>query len=90
MHNPFWVVSACAAIQSPLVLENHTGAFGIEEGRTRPGHALHRYSRHVSPLIRSETAKSASSQGGALALDRREQTKLKIELKIMKRSSLHD
>jgi hypothetical protein len=90
MLNPSWVSSARDDVQRPLAFGNHTCALGVEEGRTRPGHALRLHSRHVSPLIRPETAKLASSQGGALALDGREHTSLKFKLKIMKRSYLHD
>lgn len=84
MYNPFWVASARGDVQKPLAGENHTCALSVEEGRTRPGHALHRYSRHVSPLIKPETAKLASSQGGALALDGREPTHIQTHLKDMK------
>lgn len=83
MHYPFWVAGARAVVQRLLAFGNHTRAWSVEEGRTRPGHALPRHSRHVGPLIRPETAKSASSQGEALALDGREPTTLKIELKDM-------
>jgi hypothetical protein len=47
--------------------ENHVRVLRIEEGRTRPSHAMPRRPYRFQPWIKPVTAKSASSQGGALA-----------------------
>jgi hypothetical protein len=83
MHNPFGVASPCVVFQRPLANENHAGALRVEEGRKRPGHAIPCYSRHFQPWTRPETAKSASSQGEALAIAEREQNPLISNLKDM-------
>lgn len=84
MHNPFWVASARVGVQKLAAFGNHTCAFGVEEGRTRPSHALFCDPTDRHPLTRPESAKSASSQGEALALDRRDQTQTQTHLKDMK------
>jgi hypothetical protein len=83
MHDPIRVAGSRDSFRWPVVVENHTRVLRVEEGRTRPGHAMPRSARHFCPLIRPETAKSASSQGGALALDKSEQTSFKTDLKDM-------
>jgi hypothetical protein len=84
MHSPFWVASARVDVQKCAAFGNHTLAFGVKEGRIRPGHALPCDPAHRHPLTRPESAKSASSQGGALALDRRNQTQNQTHLNDMK------
>jgi hypothetical protein len=83
MQSPIWVIGAHENCLKPMVFGNQMGVFGVEEGQKRPGHALPRHTRHVHPLIRPTTAKPASSQGGALALDRRVHTSPKTELQDM-------
>jgi hypothetical protein len=84
MHNPLWVASARVGVLRPLFGENHMCVLSVEEGQKWPGHALSRDTRHIHSLINLETVKTASSQGGALALFGREQTKSKTQLKDMK------
>ena len=84
MYNPFWVASARAESRSPMASVNHTCHFGIEEGRARPSEACPHATRHINPLIWPKTVKSAPSQGGAFALDRRDHTHLQTYLKDMK------
>jgi hypothetical protein len=84
MHSPFGVASTRAGVQRPSGFGNHTRALCVEEGRTRPVHALPRDTRHINPMKRLETAKSASSQGEALALDECDQTLIQTHLKDMK------
>jgi hypothetical protein len=90
MYNPFWVADARVDVRSLWVSGNHACVLRVEEGRTRPGVALSETSRHVHPLTSPVTAKSASSQGGALALDGCEHTHLKTHLKDMKMEFIHD
>jgi hypothetical protein len=84
MHNPFWVASPRVGVSRPLVLGNHTCALRFEEGRTGPDHARFLETRHIKPLTRPETAKPASSQGEALALDRCDLIHPQTQLKDMK------
>jgi hypothetical protein len=84
MHSPFWVASARVDIQTPLVFGNHTCVLSVEEGRTGPDHACLRDARHINLRTKPETAKLASSQGEAPALDRCAPTQTQIHLKDMK------
>jgi hypothetical protein len=84
MFYPFRVASTHGDVQRALALQNHMFVWRMEEGRTGPGHALPHDTRHIDPLTRPEPAKPASSQGGALALDRSDQTPIKPQLKDMK------
>jgi hypothetical protein len=90
MQNPFWVVRARAVACRPLALGNHTRALLVKEGRTGPDHARFRVTRRIDPLTRPETAKSASSQGGALALVKCEHNPPQTHLKDMKMEFIHD
>jgi hypothetical protein len=92
MHNPFWVASARAGGQKLAAFGNHTCAFGVEEGRTGPDHACLRDARLIKPLTRPVTAKSASSQGEALASAKcaPPPTHSQTQLKDMKMEFLHD
>jgi hypothetical protein len=83
MLNPFWVASARGDAWLPLAAENHARYLCVEEGRTRPSKVMARYSHHFDSLTRPKTAKPASSQGEALALDISEQTSFKTNLKDM-------
>lgn len=74
MQNPFWVASARGDIQRPLAWGNHTCALRVKEGRIGPAYAYFSDFSHSDPMIRPVMAKSASSQGEALALARREYT----------------
>ncbi len=84
MHNPFWVAGACAGARQFFIAGNHTGFLRVEEGRTRPSIVIPRTSHHSFPLTKPNSAKSASSQGEALALENDVQTPLKSQLKDMK------
>lgn len=84
MQSPFGVASARVGAHKPSALGNHACVLSVEEGRTGPDHACFRDTRHIHPLIRPVTAKSASSQGEALALMRSEQTQTQTQLKDMK------
>jgi hypothetical protein len=84
MHNTLWVASARVGVFRHLSGENHMCVLSVKEGQKRPGHALSRDTRHIHSLINLETVKTASSQGGALALFGCEQTQSKTQLKDMK------
>lgn len=84
MQNPFWVASARGGVQGLLVLGNHACVLSKKEGRTVPIHACSRDTRHFNPLTRPVTAKSASSQGEALALEGRDHKPIEFQFKIMK------
>jgi hypothetical protein len=84
MFYPIWVANTDVQFQSALVLRNHFGVWRMEEGRTGPVYAFPRETRHIDPLTRPESAKPASSQGGALALEICEQTPIQHQLKDMK------
>jgi hypothetical protein len=67
MHDPVWVASGRLSILEPLAQGNQALVLWFEEGRTRPSLALSRFFTRFQPWIKPSQAKSASSQGGALA-----------------------
>jgi hypothetical protein len=67
MQYPFRV-AGCHVDVRPVLQAGITCALRTEEGRTRPGPAMPSDSARFQPWIKPSTAKSASSQGGALAM----------------------
>lgn len=84
MYIPFRVAITRVDFHKHSAWGNHTGDIDVKEGRTRPAHACLQAPRHIHSLTRPETAKTASSQGEALALIGRDQTHNETQLKDMK------
>lgn len=67
MLDPFWVAGGRPIAPPSAWQGNHWHVLRNEEGRTRPASAFAQSPNRFEPWIRPSTAKSASSQGGALA-----------------------
>ena len=80
MHNPCGVAAPLGVSQWFITAEIRSDALWIEEGRTRPGHAMSHHTRHFHSWTRPESSKPASSQGDALAMYESEETSLKTSL----------
>jgi hypothetical protein len=90
MQNPFGVATLLDDSRWSITAENRWDALWIEEGRTRPGHAMSHHAHHFYSWTRPETAKPASSQGEALAKNEIEETPPKTSLKDMILEFTHD
>ena len=90
MQNPFGVAASFDVSQWSVAAEIRSHTLWIEEGRTRPGHAMSHHTRHFHSWTRPESAKPASSQGEALATNESEETPLKTSLKDMILEFTHD
>ncbi len=90
MHDPFWVADVQFDVRQPSVVENQYCVLWTEEGRTRPSRRISRASHHFQPWIRPASAKSASSQGGALATSENVSNQLKFTSEDMIMELIHD
>jgi hypothetical protein len=90
MHDPLRGAGLRVQTRVPVATTNHTLDLGFEEGRTRPSLAMSKCSRRFQPWIKPKTAKSASSQGGALATTEGVHTSQLNRTEDMSMESLHD
>ena len=90
MHDPRWGAGRDVDCCRLLPVVSHSFALWIEEGRTRPSLAMSNFSRRFQPWIKPQTAKSASSQGGALATTESVYTSQLNRTEDMNMESLHD
>jgi hypothetical protein len=90
MRDPFWGAGLGVESRVPVAAMTHALDLWFEEGRTRPSPALSKHSRRFQPWIKPQTAKSASSQGGALATTKSVHTSKLNRTEDMSMESLHD
>jgi hypothetical protein len=90
MHDPFRVAGIPEGLGVPLAHANHLDVLLFEEGRIWPSLALSQNSRRFQPWIKPQTAKPASSQGGALATTESVHTSQLNRTEDMNMESLHD
>jgi hypothetical protein len=90
MQDPRWGAGQDVDCRGLSPVMSHVFALWIEEGRTRPSLAMSNFSCRFQPWIKPQTAKSASSQGGALATTESVYTSQLNRTEDMNMESLHD
>jgi hypothetical protein len=90
MHDPCWGAGRIMEHRMPMAAVVQAFVLWFEEGRTRPSLALSKISRRFQPWIKPQTAKSASSQGGALATTESVHNQYLNRTEDMNMESLHD
>jgi hypothetical protein len=90
MHDPCWGAGLDVGSRGFLPALIHCLALRIEEGRSRPSLVISNFSHRFQPWIKPQTAKSASSQGGALATTEGVFTSQLNRTEDMNMESLHD
>jgi hypothetical protein len=90
MRDPVWGAGLGVESRVPMATMNHACARWFQEGRTWPSLVMIQCSRRFQPWIKPQTAKSASSQGGALATTEGVHTSQLNRTEDMSMESLHD
>ena len=90
MHDPCWGAGRDVNCRRLLPVVIHSFALWMKEGRTRPSLAMSNFPCRFQPWIKPQTAKSASSQGGALATTEGVYTSQLNRTEDMNMESLHD
>jgi hypothetical protein len=67
MRDPVWGAGLGVKNRVPVAAMTHAFVLRYQEGRTRPSLVMSRFPARFQPWIKPQTAKPASSQGGALA-----------------------